>query len=170
MVHRYHILTTRQAEVLRHGIVHTILLGSPELKTFIQQCRESPSFKDNYILKPVRGGKGEGILFGDDLSSGEWNEKLKALGTAALVPSGTTYVVQLQVQQPLYEVLLREEEGVQRKRLVGTYMSVHGKYLGVGCWRSGPGRVCAISHGAACMGFCCMNPIYRGALVKFGNL
>ncbi|KAJ5360230.1 hypothetical protein N7517_009421 [Penicillium concentricum] len=151
LVHKHHVLTERQAEVLRHGIVHTILPGSSELKAFGRQCRESPSFKDNYILKPVRGGKGEGILFGDELSTGEWNEKLKALESAALMPSGTTYVVQRQVQQPLYQVLLREEEGVQRNRLVGTYMSIHGKYLGVGCWRSGPGRVCAISHGGAWM-------------------
>ncbi|KAJ5958756.1 uncharacterized protein N7479_005906 [Penicillium vulpinum] len=151
LVHRHQVLTERQVEVLRRGIVHTILPGSPELKAFVRQCQESPSFKDNYILKPVRGGKGEGIIFGDEVSTGEWNEKLKALESAVLVPNGTTYVVQRQVQQPLYEVLLKEEEGVQRNRLVGTYMSIHGKYIGVGCWRSGPGRVCAISHEGAWM-------------------
>ncbi|KAJ5753304.1 hypothetical protein N7520_010221, partial [Penicillium odoratum] len=151
LLHKYNVLSERQAEVLRHGIVQTILPGSPELRSFIQQSQESSSIKDDYILKPVRGGKGEGILFGDDLSSGEWNEKLQGLGSAGLVQGKTTYVVQRQVQQPLYEVLLREEEGVQHNRLVGTYMSVNGKYLGVGCWRSGPGRVCAISHGGAWM-------------------
>ncbi|CAG8135752.1 unnamed protein product [Penicillium salamii] len=149
--HKHGILTRRQADVLRRGIVHTILPGSPELKVFVEKCQKELTFKDKYILKPVRGGKGEGILFGDDLTPEEWNEKLRGLGNAGLVQGGTTYVVQRQVEQPLYEVLLREEEGLQRNRLVGTYMSVHGKYLGVGCWRSGPGRVCAISHGGAWM-------------------
>ncbi|CAG8252793.1 unnamed protein product [Penicillium olsonii] len=151
LVHKHGILTEHQADVLRRGIVNTILPGSPEFKDFVKQCDEVSYFKNQYILKPVRGGKGEGILFGDDLSPWEWNEKLQGLGDAGLVQGGTTYVVQRQVEQPLYEVLLREEEGVQHNRLVGTYMSVHGKYLGVGCWRSGPGRVCAISHGGAWM-------------------
>lgn len=57
------ILNPRQVDILRNGIAVTIISGLAELERFIIRCQESPQLKDEYILKPIRGGKGAGILF-----------------------------------------------------------------------------------------------------------
>lgn len=140
------VLTGEQATVLHKGIVPTITPGSPQLSQFIGECR-NPSLKDAYILKPVRSGKGAGILFGDQLDQDEWLSKVEAMRNPNLQSGKTTYVIQRRVEHSLYEVLLRECDGVQRYPLIGTFMMVHGKLLGLGLWRSGPGRICALSLG-----------------------
>ena len=149
LVTKHHVLTAHQAAILRNGIVETIIPGSPELEHFIHSCGDDPSFKDGFILKPIRGGKGEGILFGTDLTPDEWLSKLEGLRNPILVSGKDSYVIQRLVKQVKYDLLLRETDGLQRSPLVGTYLSIHGKFLGIGVWRSSPGRVCAISHGGA---------------------
>lgn len=145
------ILTPDQAKTLQRGIATTILPGSVELEKFITACHKSEPLKNDYILKPVRSGKGAGILFGDELNQTEWMSKLELLRCPRLAPGTTTYVVQRRVEQPLYDVLLRETDGLQQCIIIGTYHAIHGQFLGIGIWRSGPGRVCAVSHGGAWM-------------------
>ncbi|GLI75899.1 hypothetical protein PoHVEF18_004165 [Penicillium ochrochloron] len=140
------VLTPEQATILHRGIVPTIIPGSSQLSHFIAECRKS-SLQDTYLLKPVRSGKGAGILFGDELSRDEWLSKLKSMRDPHLQRGKTTYVIQRRIEHGLYEVLLRESDGVQRYPLIGTFMMVHGKLLGLGLWRSGPGRICALSLG-----------------------
>lgn len=140
------VLTPEQATILHQGIVPTIIPGSSQLSHFIAECRQS-SLQDAYLLKPVRSGKGAGILFGDELSRDEWLSKLKSMRDPHLQRWKTTYVIQRRIEHGLYEVLLRESDGVQRYPLIGTFMMVHGKLLGLGLWRSGPRRICALSLG-----------------------
>ncbi|KAJ9301140.1 hypothetical protein DTO271G3_1275 [Paecilomyces variotii] len=145
------VLTSRQADALDRGIVPTIIPGSEKLGHFISQCRESESLKDQYILKPVRSGKGVGIVFGDQLTHEEWMSALRRMQCPQLIPGRTTYVVQKRVEQRRYDVLFEENDGVQSFPLVGTFHIVHGSFLGLGLWRSGPGRICALSRGGAWM-------------------
>ncbi|KAL2008009.1 hypothetical protein VTN00DRAFT_7991 [Thermoascus crustaceus] len=145
------ILTPEQAKALQKGIATTILPGSVELEKLITACHECEPLKNDYILKPVRSGKGAGILFGDQLNQAEWISKLDLLRCPGLAPGTTTYVIQRRVQQPLYDVLMREIDGLQQWPIIGTYHVIHGQFLGFGVWRSSPGRVCAISHGGAWM-------------------
>lgn len=156
LVHKYHVLTDDQAKLLHRGIAMTIIPGSQELNLFIQQCNNLCSLKDDFILKPTRSGKGDGIAFGVDLTPDEWISRLEALRSATLVPADTKYVVQRRINQPVYDLLLRENDGLQRNRLVGTYHAIHGKFLGLGIWRSSPSRVCAVSLGGAWM--CSVTP------------
>jgi hypothetical protein len=149
LVYKHSVLTEEQANTLRRGVTTSYLPGSSELEHFIKQCKEIPKIKDNFLLKPIRSGKGAGILFGDQVSAEEWQSRLQALRDPSLVSQQTTYIVQRQIKQPVFNVLLREREGLQRNYLVGTYHAVNGKYLGIGTWRSGPGRICAVSHGGA---------------------
>ncbi|KAF7363696.1 Circularly permuted ATP-grasp type 2 [Mycena sanguinolenta] len=151
LVRRHGVLSATQAEALRAGICPTILAGSREAAFFLQRCRDSPTHKDGYLLKLIRSGKGAGIVFGDEVSAAEWNEKLlQYLGDAAITVGQPAYLVQRQIVQRRYEVLLRDgQEGVQANYLIGTYHALNGRYLGLGLWRSGPGRVCAISHNGA---------------------
>lgn len=143
------VITHRQAILLREHIARTIIPGSDELRTFIEACERTPSHKDNYILKLIRSGKGKGMIFGSDLTHAEWMEKILDLQDAQLVPAKPTYVVQRLVHQQTYELLLRDEEGLQRNALVGTYMAFQGRFVGSAVWRSSPDRVCAISSGGA---------------------
>ncbi|OJJ32900.1 hypothetical protein ASPWEDRAFT_174330 [Aspergillus wentii DTO 134E9] len=143
------VLTTEQAAILNRGIVPTTLPGSPQLTDFITQSRKSETLKNAYILKPVRSGKGAGILFGDQLSQEEWLAKLEPMRNPRLVAGMTTYVVQQRVEHNLYKVFLHESDGVQHFPFIGTFMMMHGKFLGLGLWRSGPGRICALSRGGA---------------------
>lgn len=144
------VLTPDQASILDRGIVPTIIPGSAKLDHFIAQCRKSPNLKHNYILKPVRGGKGAGILFGDLMTRTKWKSKLQLMRSPQLT-ADTTYVVQRAIKQNTYEVRLRENDGVKEFPLIGTFHMVHGELLGLGLWRSGPGRVCALSQGGAWM-------------------
>ncbi|KAJ6486947.1 hypothetical protein C8R45DRAFT_996565 [Mycena sanguinolenta] len=144
------VLSATQAEVLRAGICPTILAGSREAMLFIQQCQNSPTHKNDYLLKLIRSGKGVGLVFGDEVTAAEWDQKLQQyLSDSTIAVGQPAYLVQRQIVQRRYEVLLRDGEGVQENYLIGTYHAMHGHYMGLGTWRSGPGRVCAISHNGA---------------------
>lgn len=141
------ILSAEQAARLEKGIAHTILPGSSELEDLIDRSRASEQLKDEYILKPIRSGKGDGILFGDQLSHADWQAKLDDLRDAQLKPGLALYVVQRKVNQPLYDVTLGSGQSVSCYK-VGTYHAVNGRFVGLGTWRCSPGRLCAVSDGA----------------------
>ncbi|KAJ5430612.1 hypothetical protein N7491_007628, partial [Penicillium cf. griseofulvum] len=141
------IITRRQAECLDRGITPTILPGSAALDQFITACIASEVLQKEYILKPIRGGKGAGILFGDEVPYSTWLALLEEMRCPKLEAGKTLFVVQRKIDQPKYDVLL-SEGNPQRCHMVGTYHAVNGEYLGLGTWRCSPGRLCAVSDGA----------------------
>ncbi|KAF3403590.1 hypothetical protein F1880_009530 [Penicillium rolfsii] len=145
------VISTDQLHRLDQGIVPTILPGSAALTTFANNCKLSKAFKNDYILKPIRGGKGDGILFGDELSNTDWMGLLEAMRCATIGEKGTSYVVQRKVCQQFYDVLLGSDAVPTRCHMVGTFHIVQGIFLGLGIWRCCPGRLCAISTGASWM-------------------
>ena len=143
------VLSEAQADILRNGIAETFLPGSPEVKELLQRSLEDPGLRNDYLVKPIRGGKGAGIIFGDEVSAAEWISYLEQLRSAELIPGRTTWVVQRQVKQRLYDVVLGASGKRVRYPLVGTYHVAHGDLLGLGTWRSSPGRICAVSNGGS---------------------
>ncbi|KAH1819186.1 hypothetical protein KXX35_002341 [Aspergillus fumigatus] len=143
------VISLHQANILNRGLVHTIIPGSTKLENFIATCQSDTLFKDKHMLKPVRSGKGKGILFGDQISQDEWLSILQGMRDPFLENGKTTYVVQTQIQQRRYDVLLEEEKGIGNFPLIGTFHITHGVFLGLGLWRSGPGRICALSRGGS---------------------
>ncbi|KAE8380438.1 hypothetical protein BDV26DRAFT_290363 [Aspergillus bertholletiae] len=143
------VLTLSQAKALDKGIPETILPGSLELDQAISQFQERPDLQSEYILKPIRSGKGDGIVFGEDIDFKEWVSRLEGLRSAQLIPGGGTCILQRKVQQILYDVVLKPTGVKTRYPLIGTYHSINGEFLGIGVWRSSPDRICAISHGGA---------------------
>lgn len=141
------IITSRQAECLHRGLAPTILPGSMALSRFIVACRESEILQKDYILKPIRGGKGAGILFGDEVTYSDWLALLEQMRCPKLEVGKTVFVVQRKIDQPKYDVLL-SEGNLQQCHMVGTYHAANGEYLGLGTWRCSPGRLCAVSDGA----------------------
>lgn len=145
------VLTPAQAKTLDKGIADTILPGSTELGRLLRSCRECPSLKNEYILKPIRSGKGNGILFGEDLAPATWVSELENLRCRDPEAGKRLYVVQRKIKQLLYNVVLRGSGEKVKYPLIGTYHSTAGEYLGLGVWRSSADRICAISHGGAWM-------------------
>ncbi|KFA72015.1 hypothetical protein S40288_07661 [Stachybotrys chartarum IBT 40288] len=90
------LLSPAQADALDHGVVETILAGSKELESLIQLSKETGAPKNDYILKPIRSGKGDGIVFGEDLDGDAWVTALERLSSAELI-SGSTSVVQRRI-------------------------------------------------------------------------
>ena len=143
------VLSEAQAEILRLSIAETFLPGSAEVRELLRLSREFPALRADYLLKPIRGGKGAGIIFGDEASAEEWTTRLEQLEQAELVPGRPTWVVQRQVKQLLYDVILGASGKHARYPLVGTYHVAHGDLLGMGTWRASPGRITAVSNGGS---------------------
>lgn len=143
------VLSSRQAEILDRGLVRTIIPGSDRLEHLISDCQTGKSSKDNYLLKPVRSGKGAGILFGDQLTQEKWMALLHGMRDPSLKHAETTFVVQDLIQQRTYDVLLGENGSGKKYPLIGTFFLVNGAFLGLGPWRSGPDRICAVKRGGA---------------------
>lgn len=143
------VLNQAQADELDRGIVHTILPNSLEVQSLLQASRDSSALRVNYILKPVRGGKGEGIKFGEDLSPGEWVAELERLQSQKPGRLHVSYVVQRRIVPRVYDVVLRPHETMDQYPLVGTYHVVNGELLGFGIWRASRSRIVAISSGGS---------------------
>lgn len=142
------VITPTQAQVLENGVADTVLPGSRELDRLVHSCEDSSGLKNEFILKPIRSGKGDGIVFGDDMSQDEWMSALRLQATSGLKLERAC-VVQRRIRPRLYDLILRSSGDMVRYPLVGTYHVIDGKLLGLGIWRSNGNRVCALSSGGA---------------------
>lgn len=142
------ILTAAQARILEQGLADTILPASQQLDGLVQDCEKSPELRNDFILKPIRSGKGRGILFGEDLSQDEWISGLKSQMSLDWELEKSC-VVQRRIRPRLYDLILKSSGEMVQYPLVGTYHVVDGKLLGLGTWRSNGDRICAVSSGGA---------------------
>ncbi|KAI6777649.1 uncharacterized protein J7T54_003818, partial [Emericellopsis cladophorae] len=137
------VLTRTQAATLRRGVVDTALPGSSELQRILDASRADPSVRDGYLMKPIRGGKGAGIVFGDDMTADDWIALLERLSRSASIEAGVSSVVQRRIEPRLYDVVLKASGERHSYPLVGTYHVVNGRLLGLGTWRASGGRIVA---------------------------
>ncbi|CAG8926279.1 unnamed protein product [Penicillium salamii] len=143
------VISIDQANRLANGIAHTVLPGSSTLFALEQQSHFSESLKNDYLLKPTRGGKGAGILFGDEINNSDWLAILQTMRSPQIHEKQTSYVLQRKVCQRFYDIFLGSDATSSRCHMVGTFHMAHGKFLGLGIWRCSTGRLCAISTGGA---------------------
>lgn len=111
----------REAETLAQAILPTWPLMSAPSRVY---C----SGRD-WVLKPNRGGKAEGIVFGAEVSLAQWR--------AALASAPQDWVV-----QPYVESLQLEGQS-----LVGTLLSCDEIPLGLGIFRQAPGSAVNVAGG-----------------------
>ncbi|KAA8645217.1 uncharacterized protein ATNIH1004_006636 [Aspergillus tanneri] len=137
LVNKYHVLTQRQADLVRNGVVFTIIPRSKELEQLIDSYHQGKVSKDEFILKPCRGGHGNGIVLGKELSTFEWEAILADMQNPALTPNRTVYIIQPFVKQAEGDLFLDEQVGVQRTHRVGAYHSMHGEFVALATWRVG---------------------------------
>ncbi|RAL07451.1 Clavaminate synthase-like protein [Aspergillus homomorphus CBS 101889] len=100
------VITHAQAKILDHGIADTILPGSSELEQFVGSCKENPELKQDYILKPIRSGKGDGIVFGEDIDPTEWVSRLEGLRSSTFALGDGICIVQRKINQIQYDLIL----------------------------------------------------------------
>ncbi|CRG82758.1 hypothetical protein PISL3812_00104 [Talaromyces islandicus] len=137
LVAKHQVLTKRQADLIRKRVVFTIIPGSKDLERLTNSYYQGNVSKNDFILKPIRSGRGQGIVLGQDLSTSEWEEILADMKNASLTPDGTTYIIQPFVEQAEGDMFLDEETGVQRTRRVGAYHCMHGEFVSLALWRVG---------------------------------
>ncbi|KAI0150530.1 hypothetical protein GGR57DRAFT_504190 [Xylariaceae sp. FL1272] len=141
-----HVIGPEQAQILRRGIVDTIVPGSQEMDNLLQTSLNSPDIKNEYILKPIRSGKGEGIVFGEDLPPDDWIASLSRQTSGKVIP-GVSCVVQRRIMPRKYDLMLDSAAATRPYNLVGTFHIVNGLFRGLGVWRAGEGRIVAVTNG-----------------------
>ncbi|KAJ5263444.1 hypothetical protein N7478_011049 [Penicillium angulare] len=146
LVYKHEVLTPSQANILREGIVYTLIPGSKEINRLIKQSEDSNFIKDKYIIKPIRLGQTEGIIFGDDLTPEEWMSTLRSLLDPEL-PIQSQSIIQSRIEQPIFDLFVGEEQGVQPTHIVGCYHAIDGRFGGIGVWRTGSGKLCSFDNG-----------------------
>lgn len=145
---KHNVLTPDEANILQEGIVDTILPGSPELQKVLESNAKSDgNLKNNFILKAARASRGDGHLMGDELSEDEWEAKLVKMQDPTICPDTTSYVLQPYVQQPKFDILAEKTRVLENSLMVGTYYSVNGRFVGLGPWRTGNGKICNVYRG-----------------------
>ncbi|OJJ40921.1 hypothetical protein ASPWEDRAFT_101498 [Aspergillus wentii DTO 134E9] len=149
LVHRHHVLTSAQADLLRTNILPTIIPGSSELDQLIFQSHENKTIKNDYVLKPIRAGRPKDIIFGEDLTPEQWEATLLSMENPQLRAEEKLFIVQRRVDQPTLDILLDEEKGTQKTHVTGSYHAIDGGFAGFGVWRTGEGRICSFDHGAS---------------------
>ncbi|KAE8420765.1 hypothetical protein BDV36DRAFT_249080 [Aspergillus pseudocaelatus] len=136
LLHKHKVLSPAQAQLLRERIIPTILPGSSEFNTLLEDSQRDPQTKNGYILKPVRDARGNGILLGKNISVHEWETMLASLGRQAAKISVPQYMIQHLLPLPSFHWFWDEQRRVRESRMVGTYFSVNGRFVGLGMWRA----------------------------------
>jgi hypothetical protein len=135
LVHKHGVITQDQERILKDGIIPTIVPGSPELQSLIDEASEDAAIKDKYILKPFRLARGSGIRLGKTLSSEEWKLTLESMRKTDFHSSMTQYLLQPALPLQSVEWFWNEERQVIKSGMVGLYFSVNGQFIGLGTWR-----------------------------------
>lgn len=148
------VLTPLQARVLDLGIADTFLPGSADIRNLATSSRLRPEVRFEWMLKPIRGGKGAGIRFGDEVGAEEWCDVLERLSLPRTRAEdlGEAFVVQRVVVPRLYDMKVDASGQKHRYPIVGTFPVNNGKVRGWGGWKSSADRICAVCNGGAWMG------------------
>ncbi|UKZ69091.1 uncharacterized protein TrAtP1_010104 [Trichoderma atroviride] len=142
------VLSQQQAVILDRGIADTYLPGSPEIQEILDHSEKHPEVRQHFLLKAIRGGKGDGIVFGDEMTNEEWIAALQRRVSPGL-DLETSSVVQRRIISRRYNMVLKASGEKVNYPLIGTYFTVNGAYLGLGGWRSSNERICTVGNGGA---------------------
>ena len=99
--------------------------------------------KKNWLLKPCLLGKGEGIIFGKNVSSIEW----KQLVDSSM--SSQDFIIQSYVKQEKFEILSKSNEilSIENYNIVGTILCFNDLFLGPGIFRGSQTDLISLNQG-----------------------
>ncbi|KAB8205203.1 hypothetical protein BDV34DRAFT_195940 [Aspergillus parasiticus] len=75
---------------------------------------------------------------------------LRGMQSPNIHTNKTSYVLQPYVRQPKFGVLADRNRIVRQSQVVGTYYAVNGRFVGLGPWRTGNGKICNV-FGEGCI-------------------
>lgn len=142
------VLSQHQAMILDRGIADTYLPGSSEMQDILDYSKKRVVVREHFLLKAIRGGKGDGIVFGDQMTNEEWVAALQRQFTPGL-DLEESCVVQRRIISKRYIMVLKASGQKVHYPLIGTYLTINGAYLGLGGWRSSNDRICTVANGGA---------------------
>ncbi|KAE8148627.1 hypothetical protein BDV25DRAFT_131052 [Aspergillus avenaceus] len=152
LVQKQQVLTPNEAQLLRDGIVPTLLPGSPELQQWVQRSRRGDVTKDDYILKAARLSLGHGHLIGEEVPDEQWDRILLSMKEPTIRLDQTTYVLQQFIQQPTFDLLVDKHKMENGSRMIGAYYTINGRFVGLGPWRAGKSKICNfLGGGCTCL-------------------
>jgi len=164
-------ITAPQAETLRNAIAETYIPGDPVFRFLILSTDSSE--KNNWTLKKCMAGKGEGMIFGKDLSEKEWRDILEVVGiggsksrlglnggdTRNSKSNGSSsemnleepYVLQRYIKQKKQNLVVRNPILPTVMNVcwcaVGTMLCLNEYFLGISPWRASSGDIVALGRG-----------------------
>ncbi len=133
------ILSAAECEELRRGIAPTILPGSSEMRSLLEQSKSDDLLRNKYIIKPVRDAMGNGIIMASHLSRSKWLSELERQSSHALLPSEGAVVIQELVQHIWYDIA-RHDRGTrepEKFHMIASQHMINGKTSVHGPWRLG---------------------------------
>jgi len=169
-------ITAPQAETLRNAIAETYIPGDPVFRFLILSTNSSE--KNNWTLKKCMAGKGEGMIFGKDLSEKEWRDILEVVGigdsksrlglnggdTRSSKSNGSSsemnleepYVLQRYIKQKKQNLVVRNPTLPTVMSVcwcaVGTMPCLNEYFLGISPWRASSGDIIALGRGGVLPG------------------
>lgn len=129
------VLTSGEAETIQKGIAASFLPSSAIWQSVAERCRTDDTFKDKWVLKASRDAFGNGHFFGLEMTNDEWLNKLATAKACNSHPSGASFILQRRIEQTNYDIVRHEVEEGEKYHLVGSYLSLNGKFVGLGPWR-----------------------------------
>lgn len=136
------VIDSTEAEILRKFIVPTYL---PFENAWPREVTSAS--KDSLILKLTRGGEGKGHTFGHSVSQEEWDGLLKDAANTDVQRLETTYAVQSKVLQVQFDLRGYEGGELQKRHVVGSFNSLHGKYYGLSGMRVAQDFILSLTPG-----------------------
>lgn len=134
------VLSAEEGHILRHGIAETLIPGSNALKHLLEDTKQDPLAKNEWIVKPVRDASCNGIRLGVDIKQDEWISLLERMSGRALYPaSDDAYVVQRLVQHTKYDIVRHDVTIAKTEQfhLIGSCHMINSQSLIFGPWRIG---------------------------------
>jgi L-asparagine oxygenase len=119
------LIDESDVEILQSAIIESFTVSQIPVKVK-EEVYANPS---NWLLKPSRLGKGEGIKLGKNLSKKEWQDAL-------LEPNHADYVIQHFINPKKYLVVDNKVQSSRAARIViGLLLCLNERFLGPGVFR-----------------------------------
>lgn len=131
--------------IIKKHRIHSILPSSIE-------CTSSNLYKDiienknEWLLKPYLLGKGQGILFGKNMSTAEWEKLIYN----CMVSNDMKVIIQKYIQQENFDIVDATKNNLleyKQHKVVGTLLCFNDLFIGPGIFRTSADDLIALSRG-----------------------
>lgn len=130
-------LSKRHHDIIKKHRITTFVTSA--IKTDLEMKNLLINKKDNWLVKPSLFGKGEGIMFGKNLTMENWSKLIEKLSNT------DQFIVQEYVKQDKFNVFMDKQS--YKLNMVGTLLCFNDTFLGPGIYRASSNDLVAFSRG-----------------------